>query len=69
MDQFCQQVEANGQSLQFYGESDAQYMMNDFRSGIRRFEAFYEEVRKRQSENKFLKNLIEFREAAELARV
>eukprot|EP01127_Copromyxa_protea_P007293 TRINITY_DN17206_c0_g1_i1.p1 TRINITY_DN17206_c0_g1~~TRINITY_DN17206_c0_g1_i1.p1 ORF type:complete len:279 (-),score=44.32 TRINITY_DN17206_c0_g1_i1:83-919(-) len=59
---FCEQlkVNGNGNSLAFYGDFDTQYMLNDFRAGIRKYQLFYQEALARKDENKFLKDLLDF---------
>jgi TPR repeat protein len=63
VDRFCEQVRVNGNTLRLYGDSDTQYMMNDFRYGARKYESFYQALLARQHDNKFLKLLIDFADA------
>jgi len=53
----CENMDEN---MHFFGETEFQYMLNDFRNGLLNYPPFYEIVVEKQNCNKYLMELVEW---------
>jgi len=48
------------ENVHFFGETEFQYMLNDFRNGLLNYPPFYDIVVEKQNCNKYLMELVEW---------